>query len=63
MAKEKKPEQFDKQTYDYEYSKKNLRKISFYLNRNTENDIIEFLEKQKNIGGFIKQLIRDHISK
>jgi hypothetical protein len=39
------------------YQKK-TRQVMIRLNPDTEADIIEFLEKQENLGGYIKGLIR-----
>lgn len=32
------------------------------LNVNTDADLIECLEQQKNVQGFLKQLIREHLN-
>lgn len=39
------------------YHKSALRVINLRLNRHTEPDIIEHLENQSNISGYIKRLI------
>lgn len=40
------------------YDKQMTRFIGLKLNRNTDADIIRWLEEQKNIQGYIKELIR-----
>lgn len=45
------------------YSKKVIRHIGFDLNRNTEPDLIEWLESQHNKAGYIKKLIRDDMER
>lgn len=43
------------------YDAENTRNISLKLNRKTDADILEALEKESSIQGFIKQCIREHI--
>ena len=45
------------------YKKKNVVRLGLELNRNTDSDILEFLEKVENKQGLIKQLIREHMNK
>lgn len=45
--------------YDAEY----ITRVRFTLNRRTEADVIEHLEKQPNKGAYIKQLIREDMAK
>lgn len=40
------------------YEKENLRQIRLKINRKTEPEILEWIEKQDNIQGYIKELIR-----
>ena len=40
------------------YHRESLRTINLRLNRNTEPDLIEYLERQPNISGYIKRLIK-----
>jgi hypothetical protein len=40
------------------YMKKTIRRFTVDLNRNTEPELLEYLEKQPNVAKFIKQLIR-----
>ena len=41
------------------YEKENLRQIRLKINRKTEPELLEWVEKQGNIQGYIKQLIRE----
>ena len=43
------------------YNAKNIKQIKINLNRKTDADIIEFLEKESNVQGLIKQLIREYL--
>lgn len=45
------------------YDKNNTRQIAVKLNKNTDQDIIEFLDKAENKQGLIKELIRQEINK
>lgn len=45
------------------YDKENTKAYTFRFMRNTEADLIEKLDSQKNKSGYVKQLIRDDISK
>ena len=49
--------------YNIQYAKENTRRIALSLNKNTEADMIEYLETVKNINGYIKQLIREDMEK
>ena len=44
--------------YLAQYEKENLRQIRLKINRKTEPELLAWIEKQKNIQGYIKQLIR-----
>lgn len=48
-----------KKDYDIKYQKQNIRRINLALHKETDADILDFLEKQTNVNGFIKSLIRD----
>ena len=43
--------------YLAQYEKENLRQIRLKINRKTEPELLEWIEKQGNIQGYIKQLI------
>ena len=45
--------------YLNQYEKENIRQIKLKLNRKTETELIEWIEKQENIQGYIKRLIRE----
>ena len=48
---------------DLEYAKKNIKRIAFNLNRNTDADIIYYLEKYNfNMNAYLKSLIRKDMS-
>ena len=49
---------FDKKKYDQQYAKENLIQMKFTVNREFDADIIEWLNKQSNKAGYIKELIR-----
>ena len=44
--------------YMANYEKENLRQIRLKINRKTEPELLEWIEKQENIQGYIKELIR-----
>lgn len=54
------PEQIAKIT---EWQKENVRQFTIRLNRKTDADILDELEKQKSVQGYIKELIREKINK
>ena len=43
------------------YQKANIRRIVLKLNKNTDKDIIAFLEAQKSVNGEIKRILREYI--
>lgn len=45
------------------YKKSNTKQIALQLNLNTDKDILEKLNEVPNKQGYIKQLIRDDISR
>ena len=45
------------------YDKNNTKVISLKLNKNTDQDILDYLDSVDNTQGFIKQLLRQEISK
>lgn len=46
----------------YTFDKENTRQLRVKLNKKTDADILELIEKQTNIQGYIKQLIRADIA-
>jgi hypothetical protein len=48
---------------DNEYNKKNILQILVKINKITEQEIIEHLEKQQNKNGYIKRLIIEDMKK
>lgn len=51
-----------KLAYNKAYVKKNCYQVALSLNRNTDADIIIYLETLDNKQGFIKKLIRKFLS-
>ena len=47
--------------YSEKYQKANIRRFVLKLNKNTDQDIIAFLEAQKSVNGEIKRILREHI--
>ena len=43
--------------YMANYEKENLRQIRLKINRKTEPDLLDWIEEQENIQGYIKELI------
>lgn len=52
-----------KRKTNMDYDRKNTKLVGMKLNRNTDADILNFLEKQGNIQGYLKRLIREDIKK
>lgn len=52
-----------KRKTNMDYDRKNTKLIGMKLNKNTDADILEFLEKQENIQGYLKRLIREDMKK
>ena len=48
----------EKNAPQLKYMKKTIRRFTVDLNRNTEPELLEYLEKQPNVAKFIKHLIR-----
>ena len=53
----------DNVEYMKNYEKENLRQIRLKINRKTEPELLEWIEKQGNIQGYIKHLILEDIQK
>ena len=49
--------------YLSQYEKENLRQIRLKINRKTEPELLEWIEKQENIQGYIKRLILDDMER
>lgn len=45
----------------WEYNKENTVQVALRLNKNTDADVIRWLNAQKNKQGYIKELIRQDI--
>lgn len=46
-----------------EYAKNNLKRVAFNLNKNTDADLIAFLESMPNKQGYLKDLVRADMEK
>lgn len=46
-----------------QYDRENTRRINLKLNKKTDDDIIQHLESQENIQGYLKRLIREDMKK
>ena len=49
--------------YMANYEKENLRQIRLKINRKTEPELLEWIEKQDNIQGYIKRLILEDMER
>ena len=49
---------FDKKQYDIQYSKANVRQFLFKLNKQYDQEMIDFLDSQASKNDYIKQLIK-----
>ena len=45
------------------YEKANIKRVVLKLNKNTDQDIIEFLDGLKSVNGEIKRILREYIEK
>lgn len=57
-GKEYKNKTLSKADYDREYDKQNRKQVKFVLNKNTDDDIIEYLDGIENKNKYLKELIR-----
>ncbi|MBO7662795.1 MAG: hypothetical protein J6U01_05450 [Clostridia bacterium] len=53
----------DNVEYMKNYEKENLRQIRLKINRKTEPELLEWIEKQENIQGYIKRIILEDMKK
>ena len=49
--------------YLNQYEKENLRQIRLKINRKTEPELLEWIETQENIQGYIKRLILEDMER
>ena len=49
--------------YLNQYEKENIRQIRLKINRKTEPELLEWIEKQENIQGYIKRLILEDMER
>ena len=52
-----------KRKTNMDYDRKNTKLIGMKLNKNTDADILDFLGKQKNVQGYLKELIRQDMKR
>ncbi len=52
-----------KPEYQKEYLKRSYKQIKFELNRNTDKDILEFLDTVDNKQGLLKRLLREEMER
>ena len=45
------------------YEEENLRQIRLKINRKTEPELLEWIEKQDNVQGYIKRLIMEDMER
>lgn len=45
-------------SYNEDYQKENIRRIVLKLNRRTDKEVLEWIEKQTNASGYLKELIK-----
>lgn len=48
---------------NYQSDQKNARRYALKLSRNTDKDIIDRLDQEANIQGYLKRLIREDIER
>ena len=53
----------DKKAYDIQYVKNNCKVVKLLLNKNTDQDILKYLEGVTNKNLFLKDLIREEMKK
>lgn len=71
LKKKRKEDQMDnsnkylenKKKYDLQYAKENIKQIRFVLNKKSDKEIIDHLDKQENKNAYIKNLILKDMQK
>lgn len=53
----------NKKNYDVKYAKENLQQVRLSLNKETDADLIEWINQQPNKQGYLKRLIREDMEK
>lgn len=49
--------------YQTEWDRKNIRRVSLKINKNSESDMIDWLDRKPNKQAYIKSLIKADMSK
>ena len=62
LANRQKPKKFDKAQYDAQFMRDKVMKLTVYLNRDRDSDVINRLNEQPSKSSYIKRLIRKDIS-
>lgn len=57
------PESERKRKYDLAYIKQYQRQFMLKVNRNTDPEMVAWLESQENVQAYLKQLIREDMEK
>ena len=52
-----------KRKTNMDFDRKNTKLVGMKLNKHTDADILDYLEKQENVQGYLKKLIREDINK
>lgn len=52
-----------KTEYDLAYAKQNIRRVTIGFNRNTDSDLIDYVESIENMQKYLKDLIRQDMEK
>ncbi|MCI6272658.1 MAG: hypothetical protein MR601_06925 [Erysipelotrichaceae bacterium] len=58
-----KTEKFNKNNYTKTYNKKNYKNYSFRLNKDTEKDVIDFIEMQSDKKNYFVSLVKKDMTK
>lgn len=53
----------NKLAYNQEFTKANYKQVNLMLHKGNDADIIEFLNRQQNKNGYLKDLIRQDMKK
>lgn len=52
-----------KTEYDLAYAKQNIRRVTIGFNRNTDADLLDYMESIENMQKYLKDLIRQDMEK
>lgn len=57
-TRKRKPLTHEAREYIVRYNREHYKRFSIRLRRDSENDVIEWLENMENINGYLKKLVR-----